>query len=61
METLLKLGLACCHPDPARRPDMKEVAAVLVREDDASVPPPTQWRSQGESTPGPGLGSPGPE
>lgn len=30
MEAVLKLGLACCHPDPVRRPSMREVVAVLV-------------------------------
>lgn len=30
MEMVLKLGLACCHPDPEHRPSMKEVVAVLV-------------------------------
>ncbi|CAH2075702.1 unnamed protein product [Thlaspi arvense] len=33
MEGLLKLGLACCHPDPLRRPTMREVAAVLLGEE----------------------------
>ncbi|XP_062027523.1 L-type lectin-domain containing receptor kinase S.1 [Rosa rugosa] len=32
MEVVLKLGLACCHPDPQRRPSMKEIAAILVGE-----------------------------
>ncbi|KAH7866771.1 hypothetical protein Vadar_024708 [Vaccinium darrowii] len=30
MEAVLKLGLACCHPDPVRRPSMREVVAVLI-------------------------------
>ncbi|XP_038685449.1 L-type lectin-domain containing receptor kinase S.1 [Tripterygium wilfordii] len=35
---MLKLGLACCHPDPQRRPSMKEVVAVLVGEEVAAAP-----------------------
>uniref|UniRef100_A0A2N9GV11 non-specific serine/threonine protein kinase n=1 Tax=Fagus sylvatica TaxID=28930 RepID=A0A2N9GV11_FAGSY len=38
MEMVLKLGLACCHPDPLRRPNMKEVVAVLVGEKVAAAP-----------------------
>ncbi|XVF49311.1 hypothetical protein PTKIN_Ptkin04bG0001200 [Pterospermum kingtungense] len=38
VEMVLKLGLACCHPDPTRRPTMKEVVAVLVGEDVAAAP-----------------------
>ncbi|XP_044476352.1 L-type lectin-domain containing receptor kinase S.1-like [Mangifera indica] len=38
MELILKLGLACCHPDPQRRPTMKEVVAVLVGEEAATNP-----------------------
>ena len=38
VEMVLKLGLACCHPDPLRRPTMKEVVAVLVREEVAAAP-----------------------
>ncbi|GLU12654.1 hypothetical protein SLE2022_293180 [Rubroshorea leprosula] len=38
MELLLKLGLACCHPEPLRRPTMKEVVAVLVREEVVAGP-----------------------
>ncbi|XP_010533459.1 PREDICTED: L-type lectin-domain containing receptor kinase S.1 [Tarenaya hassleriana] len=30
VEMLLKLGLACCHPDPAKRPTMKEVVSLLL-------------------------------
>ncbi|XP_052182519.1 L-type lectin-domain containing receptor kinase S.1 [Diospyros lotus] len=37
MEAVLKLGLACCHPDPVRRPNMREVVAVLVG-DEVAVP-----------------------
>lgn len=33
MEALLKLGLSCCHPDPLRRPTMREVVALLLGED----------------------------
>lgn len=36
---VLKLGLACCHPDPLRRPTMKEVVAVLIGEEVAELPP----------------------
>ena len=32
MVVALKLGLACCHPDPQRRPSMKEIVAILVGE-----------------------------
>ncbi|XP_057804280.1 L-type lectin-domain containing receptor kinase S.1 [Salvia miltiorrhiza] len=32
MEAVLKLGLSCCHPDPSRRPTMKEVTAMLLGE-----------------------------
>lgn len=38
METVLKLGLTCCHPDPLRRPSMKEVVAVLIGEATAAAP-----------------------
>lgn len=38
MELILKLGLACCHPDPQRRPSMKEVVAVLVVEEATATP-----------------------
>ncbi|XXG78789.1 hypothetical protein AAC387_Pa08g2655 [Persea americana] len=37
METVLKLGLVCCHPDPEHRPIMKEVVAVLVGEQAVSL------------------------
>ncbi|XVE85037.1 hypothetical protein DITRI_Ditri17bG0060300 [Diplodiscus trichospermus] len=30
VEIVLKLRLACCHPDPLRRPTMKKVVATLV-------------------------------
>ncbi|RWW76461.1 hypothetical protein BHE74_00015449, partial [Ensete ventricosum] len=30
MELVLKLGLACCHPDPEQRPSMKEVVELLL-------------------------------
>ncbi|ONI08233.1 hypothetical protein PRUPE_5G166300 [Prunus persica] len=39
MEVALKLGLACCHPDPQRRPNMKEIVAVLVGESAAPAAP----------------------
>ncbi|CAL9030979.1 unnamed protein product [Prunus brigantina] len=39
MEVALKLGLACCHPDPQRRPSMKEIVAVLVGESAAAAAP----------------------
>ncbi|XP_051123253.1 L-type lectin-domain containing receptor kinase S.1 [Andrographis paniculata] len=32
MESVLKLGLSCCHPDPLRRPSMKDVVAILLGE-----------------------------
>ncbi|XP_027331722.1 L-type lectin-domain containing receptor kinase S.1 [Abrus precatorius] len=38
MEMVLKLGLACCHPDPQRRPTMKEVVALLLGEDLPEAP-----------------------
>lgn len=38
MEMVLKLGLACCHPEPQRRPTMKEVVALLVSEQVAAAP-----------------------
>ncbi|TKY74831.1 L-type lectin-domain containing receptor kinase S.1 [Spatholobus suberectus] len=38
MEMVLKLGLACCHPDPQKRPIMKEVVALLLGEDPLEVP-----------------------
>lgn len=38
MEMVLKLGLACCHPEPHRRPTMKEVVALLLGEDIADAP-----------------------
>ncbi|KAI9174794.1 hypothetical protein LWI28_022795 [Acer negundo] len=36
MEMALKLGLACCHPDPMKRPSMKDVVAILVGADAAT-------------------------
>ncbi|XP_008776549.1 L-type lectin-domain containing receptor kinase S.1 [Phoenix dactylifera] len=30
MELVLKLGLACCHPEPEKRPAMREVVALLL-------------------------------
>ncbi|KAE8693162.1 L-type lectin-domain containing receptor kinase S.1 [Hibiscus syriacus] len=38
VEMMLKLGLACCHPDPSKRPTMKEVVAVLVGEEVGAAP-----------------------
>lgn len=38
MELVLKLGLACCHPEPLKRPSMKEVVAFLVGEKAAAAP-----------------------
>lgn len=38
MEAVLKLGLSCCHPDPLHRPTMREVVALLLREEVASAP-----------------------
>lgn len=38
MEVVLKLGLACCHPDPLRRPTMREVVAVLIGEQTTARP-----------------------
>ncbi|PSR89465.1 Legume lectin domain protein [Actinidia chinensis var. chinensis] len=39
MEAVLKLGLACCHPDPVHRPTMREVVAVLVGGEVATAMP----------------------
>ncbi|KAK9104352.1 hypothetical protein Scep_021196 [Stephania cephalantha] len=39
MEIVMKLGLACCHPDPSHRPTMKDVVAVLIGEDQAPTTP----------------------
>ncbi|KAF6157477.1 hypothetical protein GIB67_004415 [Kingdonia uniflora] len=38
IEMVLKLGLACCHPDPQHRPSMKEVVAVLIGEEVSAAP-----------------------
>ncbi|OIW17745.1 hypothetical protein TanjilG_29095 [Lupinus angustifolius] len=38
IEMILKLGLACCHPDPHRRPTMKEVTALLLGEELLEAP-----------------------
>ncbi|KAL5749513.1 hypothetical protein ACOSP7_024116 [Xanthoceras sorbifolium] len=38
MEMVLKLGLVCCHPDPLKRPSMKDVVAVLVGAEAAATP-----------------------
>lgn len=45
MEIALKLGLTCCHPDPQRRPSMKEIVAILVGEP-ASEPAPATLLSE---------------
>lgn len=39
MELVLKLGLACCHPDPTRRPTMTEVVAVLTGDVEVAATP----------------------
>ncbi|KAM1129030.1 hypothetical protein ACFXTH_038908 [Malus domestica] len=39
MEIALKLGLACCHPHPQRRPNMRDIVAVLVGEAAAATAP----------------------
>ncbi|XP_031404243.1 L-type lectin-domain containing receptor kinase S.1-like [Punica granatum] len=38
VETVLKLGLACCHPDPTRRPGIKDVVALLLGGDEPQIP-----------------------
>ncbi|CAI9112728.1 OLC1v1013210C1 [Oldenlandia corymbosa var. corymbosa] len=38
MEAILKLGLACCHPDPLRRPTIREVVVILLGENVAAAP-----------------------
>ncbi|EXB93547.1 L-type lectin-domain containing receptor kinase S.1 [Morus notabilis] len=42
MEVVLKLGLASCHPDPQRRPTMREVVAVLIGERAAAAATPAE-------------------
>ncbi|XP_042483012.1 L-type lectin-domain containing receptor kinase S.1-like [Macadamia integrifolia] len=32
MEAVLKIGLACCHPDPDRRPTMREVVDLWLMQ-----------------------------
>ncbi|XP_057459771.1 L-type lectin-domain containing receptor kinase S.1-like [Actinidia eriantha] len=39
IEAVLKLGLACCHPDPVHRPTMREVVTVLVSGEVAAAVP----------------------
>ncbi|KAF5476732.1 hypothetical protein F2P56_003440 [Juglans regia] len=57
MDMVLKLGLACCHPDPQRRPTMKDVVAVLVSEQDAAAPADLlSDLARGDNTIGGGLG-----
>ncbi|KAM7276818.1 hypothetical protein ACFE04_018684 [Oxalis oulophora] len=38
IEMLLKFGLACCHPDPTKRPTMREVVVVLLGERGGATP-----------------------
>ncbi|XP_073139965.1 L-type lectin-domain containing receptor kinase S.1 isoform X2 [Henckelia pumila] len=38
IEAVLKLGLSCCHPDPLRRPTMKEVITILIGENLVMAP-----------------------
>lgn len=38
MEAILKIGLACCNPNPTLRPDMGQVVSLLVREDTPGSP-----------------------
>ncbi|XP_075492291.1 L-type lectin-domain containing receptor kinase S.1-like [Primulina tabacum] len=38
IEAVLKLGLSCCHPDPLRRPTMKEVITILIGENLVMTP-----------------------
>ncbi|XP_010251066.1 PREDICTED: L-type lectin-domain containing receptor kinase S.1 [Nelumbo nucifera] len=38
MERMLKIGLACCHPEPQHRPTVKEVVAMLLGEEASAVP-----------------------
>ncbi|PRQ17220.1 putative protein kinase RLK-Pelle-L-LEC family [Rosa chinensis] len=57
VEVVLKLGLACCHPDPHKRPSMKEIAAILVGET-VSEPAPAALLSElvrGEGGDGAGI------
>ncbi|KAG6635114.1 L-type lectin-domain containing receptor kinase S.1-like [Carya illinoinensis] len=57
MDMVLKLGLACCHPDPQRRPTMKDVVAVLVGEQEAAAPAELlSDLARGDKTIGGGLG-----
>lgn len=46
VETILKLGLACCHPDPQHRPTMKEVVAILIGEEGEVVAKPANLLSE---------------
>lgn len=59
METTLKLGLACCHPDPMRRPNMHEIVSVLVGEATASITPAVMLSelARGDNSIGGGDGS----
>ncbi|XP_042487465.1 L-type lectin-domain containing receptor kinase S.1 [Macadamia integrifolia] len=38
MEAVLKIGLACCHPDPDRRPTIREVVVILLGEEVSAAP-----------------------
>lgn len=38
MVLVLKLGLACCHPDPEQRPTMKEVVELLLTAENVTAP-----------------------
>lgn len=38
IDAVLKLGLSCCHPDPLRRPTMKEVITILIGENLVMTP-----------------------
>ncbi|KAF5206573.1 L-type lectin-domain containing receptor kinase S.1 [Thalictrum thalictroides] len=46
VEIILKLGLACCHPDPQHRPTMKEVVAILIGEEAEVVAKPASLLSE---------------
>ncbi|KAK1359664.1 Non-specific serine/threonine protein kinase [Heracleum sosnowskyi] len=39
MEAILKIGLACCNPKAALRPDMGQVVSLLVGEDTPALTP----------------------
>ncbi|KAG7954475.1 hypothetical protein I3843_11G020600 [Carya illinoinensis] len=57
MDMMLKLGLVCCHPDPQRRPTMKDVVEVLMGEQEAATPAELLLDlASGDNTLGGGLG-----